>query len=708
MKQMKLLLRMVIPLLMLSTGQQAIGQNVLTSKWEGPYGGLPAFDKVTIPLLSEAVKQNIEEGKMAYEKIASNPEPPSFENTILAMEKVNLENQEQMVYYGVWGGNMSSPEFRKLQQELSPLLSAYNTGIIQNEKLFTRIKSVYEASLKKPLGEAEQMLVKQYYEDFIIAGAQLNPTDKAKYADIQKQLSSLHNQYSNNVLADEEKYFTFFSKSEAEGLSESFLANASVTAKSQGKEGMYAVSNTRSSMDPFLTFSSNRPLREKVWKAYYSRGNNGDANDNKEVIQKILQLRHERSVLLGKKNYAEWRLQDKMAKVPDKVFDLLTKIWPLSVAKVHEEVAEMQKLADKDGIKIEPWDYRYYAEKVRKAKFDLNSEEVKAYLQLDKLTEAMFYVAGELFNYKFTALPVGKVPVFHEDVRVWEVSDKTTGKIVGLWYLDPYARPGKRSGAWASAYRSHTSIDGNETLVLSSNNSNFVEPAPGEALLIGWDDANTFFHEFGHALHNLASNVKYPGQNRVVRDYVEFHSQLLERWLTTDEVISRFFRHHETGKPMPAELVAKIKKAATFNQGFETSEYLASALMDMYYHTTPPDQITDVAAFEKETLEKLGMPSEIVMRHRSTHFTHAFAGEGYSAGYYSYIWADVLTSDASDLFRNAPDGFYNKALAEKMVKYLFAPRGSIDPGAAYELFSGRKPGIDALINDRGLGKENRP
>lgn len=691
-----------MPLLMIAPYSGIWSQNPLTEAWKGPYDGVPAFDEVNIPDLEDAVKKTIQVCEQAYEKIAHSADAPTFENTILAMEKVNLLNQANMVYYGVWSGNKSSAEFRKIQRELSPLLASFNTGIIQNEALFKRIETIYKASLEKPLGASEQQLIKQYYDDFVISGAKLQGLQKSRYAEIQKELSALHTRYSNNVLADEEKYFTFFSKSEARGLSESYLSNAASTAQAQGKEDQYAVANTRSSMDPFLTFAENRGLREKVWRTYYSRGNNNDEFDNKELIKQILTLRDERSKLLGADNYAVWRLQDKMAKTPANVFDLLLKVWPLSVGKVKQEVAEMQKLADKDGVKIEPWDYRFYAEKVRKAKFDLNSEEVKQYLQLDKLRAAMFYVAGELFNFEFTQLEPGVVPVFQEDVTVWEVKDKTSNKVIGLWYLDPYARQGKRSGAWASAYRSHYQLDGKESLILSSNNSNFVEPAPGEALLISWDDANTFFHEFGHALHTLASNVVYPGQNRVVRDYVEFHSQLLERWLSTDVVINQFFRHYKTGEPMPAALVAKIKKAATFNQGFETTEYLASALMDMYYHTTPPAEITEVAAFEKNTLASLGMPSEIVMRHRSTHFTHVFAGEGYASGYYSYIWADVLTSDASDLFRNAPGGFYNKELAGKMVKYLFAPRGSIDPQEAYEMFSGRKPDIQALIRDRGL------
>ena len=455
-------------------------------------------------------------------------------------------------------------------------------------------------------------------------------------------------------------------------------------------------------MDPFLTYSTNRNLREKVWRTYYNRGDNGDEWDNNALIAEILQLRDERVGLLGYDNYAAWRLEDRMAKTPERAMDLMTGVWRASVARVKEEVADMQAVADTEGanITIEPWDYRFYAEKVRKAKYDLNSEEVKQYLELGKLRDAMFFVAGELFNFNFTPVAEGDVPVYQEDVKVWEVTDKTTGAHIGLWYLDPFARPGKRSGAWANSYRTHETFNGNKT-VLVSNNSNFVKGAPGEPVLISWDDANTYFHEFGHALHSLASNVAYPTLNGGVRDYTEFQSQLLERWLPTDEVINRFLIHYKTGEPMPKDLVDKIKAAANFNQGFETTEYLASALIDMKFHTVDPTGI-DPDAFEREELEKLGMPKELPMRHRSPHFGHIFSGEGYSAGYYGYMWADVLTADAAEAFAEAPGGFYDKKVAKKLVDYLFAPRNAMDPAEAYRKFRGRDAKVEALMRDRGF------
>jgi peptidyl-dipeptidase Dcp len=533
-------------------------------------------------------------------------------------------------------------------------------------------------------------------------GAELDEASKARYAAINKELSSLHTSFSNNILADEEGYVTYLSADQLSGLPESFVKAAAKAATDRGKDGMYAVTNTRSSMDPFLTYSDERELREKVWNIYYSRGDNGDEHDNNKLITEILKLRNERVGLLGFDNYAQWRLQDRMAKTPENAMAMMEAVWPAAIARVAEEVADMQAVADANGdqVTIEPWDYRYYAEKVRKKKYDLDSDEVKQYLQLDKLREAMFFVAGELFNFQFTPIDSGVVPVFHADVKVWEVADKTSGKLIGLWYLDPFARQGKRSGAWATTYRSYDSFDGEKT-VLASNNSNFIKPAPGEPVLVSWDDAETFFHEFGHALHFLSSNVKYPTLNSGVRDYTEFQSQLLERWLATDEVINNYLVHYKTGAPIPQELVAKIKKASTFNQGFGTTEYLASALMDMYYHTTDPTNL-DPDTFERETLAKLKMPKELVMRHRSPHFGHVFSGEGYATAYYGYMWADVLTADAGEAFQEAPGGFYDKDLAGKLVKYLFAPRNSMDPAEAYRLFRGRDADIKALMRDRGF------
>ncbi|MCB0398702.1 MAG: M3 family metallopeptidase [Winogradskyella sp.] len=684
------------------TEDRPMTENSLLQEWTGPYQGVPAFDKMNVADVKEAVEKGMELQLQEIDAIANNTEAPTFENTIVAMESAGKTLDRVFTYYGILSSNMSSPEFRKIQAELAPKLSEFQSKISQNEKLFQRIKVVYEASQNNPLEPQEQRVVELTYKQFEMNGANLDAEKKKRYAEINKELSTLYTKFSNNVLHDEENYVTYLTKDQLGGLSDGFIKSAAKIASDKGKDGMCAITNTRSSMDPFLTYSTERELRKQVWENYYSRGDNGDEYDNNQIIAEILRLRKERVGLLGYDNYAQWRLQDRMAKNPENAMDLMLKVWPAATARVKEEVADMQAVANElgDNITIEPWDYRYYAEKVRKKKYDLDSDEVKQYLQLDKLTEAMFFVAGEIFNYKFTPVEEGSVPVFHEDVKVWEVTDKDSGKHIGLWYLDPYAREGKRSGAWATTYRSSTTFEG-PTNVLASNNSNFVKPAPGEAVLVSWDDATTFFHEFGHALHFFAADVKYPTLQGGVRDYTEFQSQLLERWLSTDEVINQFLVHHETGKPIPAELVEKIKNAATFNQGFGTTEYLASALIDMKLHLADPTNI-DIDKFERETLDELGMPKELPMRHRTPHFGHVFSGEGYATGYYGYMWADVLTSDASEAFREAPGGFYDKAMADKLVTYLFAPRNAMDPAEAYRLFRGRDAKIEALMRDRGF------
>ena len=682
--------------------QEPMVDNLLLKEWTGPYGGVPAFDQMKVEDVKDAMLLGMELNLKDIDAIANNPDAPTFENTIEEMERSGAELERGFSYYGILSSNMSTPEFRDIQTELAPLFSEFQSKITQNEKLFQRVKTVYENSLENPLDADQQRVVELTYKGFAMNGAELDKEKKERYAAINKELSSIYTKFSNNVLHDEENYVTYLTKDQLGGLSDGFIKSAAKIAADKGQEGKYAITNTRSSMDPFLTYATERELRKQVWTNYYSRGDNGDEYDNNQLIADILKLRRERVELLGHKNYAEWRLQDRMAKTPENAMALMEAVWPAAIARVAEEVADMQAVANKNGdkITIEPWDYRYYAEKVRKVKYDLDSDEVKQYLQLDKLTDAMHYVAGRLFNYNFTPVPEGSVPVFHEDVKVWEVTDKDSGENIGLWYLDPYARQGKRSGAWATTYRSHTTFDGKKN-VLASNNSNFVKPAPGEALLVSWDDATTFFHEFGHALHFFSSNVKYPTLNGGVRDYTEFQSQLLERWLSTDEVISQFLKHNKTGEPIPDALVTKIKKAATFNQGYSTTEYLASAIMDMKLHLADPADI-DVDKFERETLTALKMPKELPMRHRTPHFGHVFSGEGYATAYYGYMWADVLTSDASEAFAEAPGGFYDEEMAEKLVKYLFAPRNSVDPAEAYRMFRGRDANIEALMRDRGF------
>jgi peptidyl-dipeptidase Dcp len=677
--------------------------NPLLANWEGPYGGVPPFDRVQIALFKPALEDAMTEQLAETDRIAKNPAPPTFENTIAAAELTGRTLDRVTTIYGVWAGTMSGPEFQIVQREMAPKLAAFNDKIYQNEALFKRIEAVYNSPAKQKLTPEQQRLTWLYYTNFVRAGARLNADAKARLSQINQKLAGLYTKFGQNVLAEEDGQFVLL-KSEADlaGLPQSVrdaAAAAAITKKQPA--GTEVISNTRSSVDPFLTYSARRDLREQVWRMFVNRGDNGDEHDNNATITEILQLRAERAKLLGFPTHAHWRLENAMAKTPERAMQLMLAVWKPAVTRVHEEVADMQRLADKEGanLKIEPWDYRYYAEKVRKEKFDLDQNEVKPYLQLEKLREGIFWVAGELFNFNFT--PATNVPVAHPDIRVWEVTDKTTKKHIGLWYFDPYARAGKRSGAWMNAYRSQERVNGEVTTIVS-NNANFVKGKPGEPLLISWDDASTMFHEFGHALHGLNSNVTYPSLSgtAVARDYVEFPSQLMEHWLSTPEVLNRFAVHYQTGKPIPQTLVDRIKKSATFNQGFITVEYLSAALVDMKLHLAG-DQKIDPDKFEKDTLAELGMPHEIVMRHRTPQFLHVFGSDGYSAGYYSYLWADVITADAFGAFVEG-DGPYDKKVAERLRKNIFSVGNTIDPAEAYRNFRGREPKVEALMKKRGF------
>jgi peptidyl-dipeptidase Dcp len=682
-----------------STGAE---QNPLLAKWAGPYGGVPPFDKVRVADFKPALEAAMTENLAEVERIASDTAAPTFENTIAALERTGHTFDRVMTFYGIWSSNMNGPEFQTVQREMAPRLAAFSDKITQNEPLFRRIEAVYNSPAKTKLSAEQQRLVWLYYTNFVRSGAKLDAKAKARLSEINQKLAELYTRFSQNLLADEtEQFLVIKEEAELAGLPQSLRDAAAAAAATKKMQGAWVITNTRSSIDPFLTYSDRRELREKAWRMFINRGDGGDSHDNNAIITDVLQLRAERAKLLGFATHAHWRLENTMAKTPERAIELMEAVWKPAVARVHEEVADMQALADKEGakIKIEPWDYRYYQEKVRKARYDLDQNEVKPYLQLEKLREGIFWVAGELFNFKFT--PVSDVPVYHPDVRAWEVTDKTSGKHVGLWYFDPYAREGKRSGAWMNAYRSQERMDGAVTTIVS-NNSNFVKGKPGEPTLVSWDDATTMFHEFGHALHGLSSNVTYPtlSGTAVARDYVEFPSQLLEHWLSTPEVLGRFAVHYQTGKPIPQALVEKIERASRFNQGFATTEYLSSALVDMKLHLAGSEKI-DPDAFEKKTLAELGMPNELVMRHRTPQFGHVFSSDSYSAGYYSYLWSDVLTADAFGAFVEA-GGPYDAKVAARLRKNIFSVGNTIDPAAAYRAFRGRDPKIEALMQKRGF------
>jgi peptidyl-dipeptidase Dcp len=693
-----------VAMAMIVAASAAAGEakNPLLEPWTGPYHGVPAFDRYKVDQFEPALEASMAEQLAEVDRIAGSSVAPTFDNTIAALERAGRTFGRVSAIYGIYSNTLSTPEFQAVEQEMEPKLAAFQDRITQNEPLFKRIAAVYESRERSGLTPEQQRLTWLEYTHFVRSGAKLDAAAKKRLSEINQRLAVLFTSFSQNVLADENDSVTVIEKREdLAGLPESEISAAAATAKERGLTGKWAVANTRSAVEPFLTYSSRRELREKVWRAFTSRCDHGDARDNKKTVAEILKLRAERARLLGYATHAHWRVEDQMARTPERAMGLMEAVWKPAVARVHEEVADMQAIADKEGagIRIEPWDYRYYAEKVRKAKYDLDENEVKPYLQLERLREGMFWVAGQLFGLQFS--PVTGVAVAHPDVRVFEVKD-AAGKHVGLWYFDPYARTGKRSGAWMSDYRPQERFDGDIPTIVS-NNSNFVKPQPGKPVLVSWEDASTLFHEFGHALHGLCSNVRYPSLSgtSVARDYVEFPSQVLERWLETPEVLNRFAVHDRTGQPIPQPLVAKIERASKFNQGFATVEYLAAALVDMKLHLAGDADI-DVAAFERDTLAQLGMPPQVVMRHRTPHFSHAFADDGYSAGYYSYLWADTLSADAWEAFTEAPGGPYDKALAKRLYERVFSIGNTVDPAEAYRAFRGHDAGIGALMRRRGF------
>lgn len=675
--------------------------NPLLQAWTGPFGGVPAFNKYKVDQFKPALMSGMEGARADIAKIVANPAAPTFENTLAALEDAGRPLGRAASVFFTYTATENDKAMQAVEQEMSPVFAAYQDEITQNAPLFARIKAVYDARETSGLTPEQKRLAWVVYNRFASQGAAADAAGKARLAEINKRLATLYTTFSQNQLADEENYsLVLDSQADLAGLPDNVIAGAATAAEAKGLKGKWLIANTRSSMEPFITWSTRRDLREKGWRMWMLRGDNGNANDNKAIITEILKLRVEKANLLGYPTFAHWVTAQGMAKTPDAAMDLMLKVWKPAVARVREEVADMQAVADaeKAGIKIAPWDYRHYAEKVRVAKYALDQNEVKPYLQLEKMREGMFWAAGQVYGFSFTQ--VTDVPTIRPEIRVFEV--KRGSDHVGLWYFDPYARAGKGSGAWMSEYRTQETFNGKVTPIVS-NNCNYVAGKPGEAILISWDDAITLFHEFGHALHGLNSNVRYPtlaGTN-VARDFVEFPSQLNEHWLPTKEVLNRFAVHYQTGKPIPAALVEKIEKAKTFNEGFKTVEYLASALVDMKAHLAGATPI-EPAAFEKATFAELGMPPEMIMRHRMPAFGHIFSGEGYASGYYNYIWADTLTADAAEAFAEAPGGFYDKALSKKLHDDIMSVGNTIDAGEAFRRFRGRDVTVDALMRDRGF------
>ncbi|MCW2368642.1 M3 family metallopeptidase [Sphingobium sp. B11D3D] len=687
--------------LALSTPLAAQKAETITAPWTGLYGGVPAWDKVdpaAFPAAFEAVMASV---KAQFEGVLANKAAPTFENTITALQKETLSDRV-MPIWGVYVSNLSNDDIRRIQGEWSPKLSAFFNELTLDPRYFARVKALYDKRDMLGLDAKQMRLLTRTYEDLVANGAMLDAAQKKELIGIETALAQEFSSFQNKVLADEEKFITFTSEVDLAGLPADFVATMKSVAQDKGVNGWLLI-NTRSYVQPFLESSTRRDLRKSVFEAFANRGDNGDANDTNATIARIVALRAQRAKLLGFKTHAEYRMRDTMAQTPDKAMALMMKVWPAAVARVREEVADMQAIADAEAkagqgpkITIEPWDYRFYAEKVRKAKYDLDQNEVKPYFQLDKMVSAMFDMANRLYGFTFTENS-GAVPVFHPDVRTFEVT--RGGKVVGLFYLDTWARSGKRSGAWMTTYKGQDHLNGND-YVLASNNNNFAKGSAGAPTTISLDDATTLFHEFGHALHYLSYDITWPGLGTTPRDFVEYPSQVHENWVLTPYILETYARHFQTGAPIPKALVDKIKASDTFNQGFATVEYLSSAIVDMKLHNRP-DAPTDIDAFERETLAEIGMPKEMIMRHRLPQFNHLFSSDAYSAGYYSYLWSETMDADTWAAFEETGN-VWDPALAARFNKALLSTGNETDRAEAYRAFRGRDPDVNALLRKRGF------
>ena len=675
--------------------------NPLLDTWTTPFE-LPPFADIETEHFAAAFEAALDSHNHEIAAIADNPEPANYANTVLALESAGEQiDRVSSVFWNLTGAH-TNPEMQKLERELAPRLTAHFNAITSNANLFARIDAIWTARDSLDLDDEQAQLLKRKHQGFVRAGAALDREQKQRLDQITERLATLGTQFSQNVLADENAYvLPLTSQADLDGLPDFVIEAAAAAARERGAEAEHVITLSRSLIAPFLTFSDHRHLREQAFKAWAARGENGGETDNREIIAETLALRQERARLLGFATFADFKLDNTMAGAPKAVDELLTTVWHPALKAAEDERARLAALAHAEGqnIDIEPWDWRYYAEKVRKADYDLDEAEVKAYLPLDQIITAAFDTAGRLFGLTFEEQH--GLALYHPDVRAWEVSDRD-GNHVGLFVGDYFARGSKRSGAWMTAFRRQRKFAGPRRPIIL-NVMNFAKAEDGKPTLLSFDDAHTLFHEFGHGLHGLLSDVTYGSLagTSVERDFVELPSQLYEHWFDTEEVLNTFARHHETGEAMPAQMIAKLKAAKNFNQGFATVEYLASALVDMAFHGPDYAPDKDPMAFEAEQLAALGMPKSIIMRHRSPHFQHVFSGDGYSAGYYSYMWSEVLDADAFTAFEETGDVF-DAATAEKLKEFIYAAGGQRDADKAYLAFRGKLPTADGLLRQRGL------
>jgi len=673
--------------------------NPFFESWTAPFSA-PPFDRIEPAHFLPAYDRALDEHKREIAAIAGNAAEPSFANTIIALEASGRTlTRIEHVFHNL-AASHTSDALQEIEREMAPRMAQHSNEIHLNADLFTRIDTLYRARAMLGLDAEERRVLERYHLDFVRAGAQLGPAEKTKYAALTERLATLGTQFAQNVLADEQETVLPLSEADLAGLPDFARAAAAETAKERGLDAAYAATTSRSSVEPILQFAHRRSLREKLFKAWTSRGDLDNAHNNKKLIEEIVAARVEEATLLGYPTFAHYKLADTMAKTPETARALLEKVWAPARACAMEERNDLQALIAEEGgnFKLAAWDWRYYAEKLRKARYDLDESEIMPYFQLDKMIEAAFYTAHRLFGLEFR--PRADVPVYHPDVRVWEVT--RGGKHVALFFGDYYARSSKRGGAWMSSFRDQERLDA-PVSPLVVNNCNFPKPAAGKPALLSFDEAKTLFHEFGHALHGMLSDVRFPrlsGTN-VAQDFVELPSQIFEHWLEEPAILERFARHAETGAPMPKALLEKLIAARNFNQGFATVEFLGSAFVDLDFHALHETADVDAAKFERDSLAKLGMPEEIGMRHRSPHFLHIFAGDGYSAGYYSYMWAEVLDADGFRAFKEAGDAF-DPQTAKRLYENIYSTGGTRDYAESYRAFRGRDPDIEALLEGRGL------
>ncbi len=672
----------------------------LLKPWSGPYGGVPPWDQARAELIPPAFNLGIRLQEAEIQAIANNSARPTFENTIEALQNAGRHLDRASLIFAVMTENVSNEAVQALEAEWSPRLTAASNAITFNRALFARIDDLYQRRSSLGLDAQQLRLLERTRDQFARAGAAATPEQQARLGQVNEELASKYADFSRRLLADESTAIVIDSEADLAGLPPNLRSAYAAAAEARGQPGHWAVVNTRSSVDPFLTFASNRRLREQVWRAFKNRGDNGDANDTNDTISDILRLRAERAQLLGFATHAHFRMADTMARDPARAQDLMMRVWRPAVARVRQEVADMQAIANRQraGITIEPWDYLYYAEQVRRDRYNLDQNELRPYFELSNMVSGAFYMATQLYGLTFHEI-TGQVPVFESHVRVFEVRDGD-GSYQGLFYLDNFARAGKRSGAWAQGYQGHETFTGRTVTPITSNNNNFVAGADGEPVLISLDYARTLFHEFGHALHGLLSEARYPGLSVPPRDYVEFPSQVHEHWVLTRPILDRFARHYQTGRPMPQSLVDRVNNAATFNQGYETVEAVGSALVDMALHNraTP---VADADAFERQVLSEIGMPREIAMRHRLPQFGHLFSSDSYSAGYYSYLWSEAMDADTWEMFE-ASGNVFDPTAAAGMRNIILSEGNSSDRADAYRRFRGRDPDVNALLRVRGF------